>query len=307
MNLSLFEYDEFRYYAFGLNAGVSNLLTNGLTLGGKKTLGKITQPVNSYTRFPEYYYFEKAIREYLSTIPPGRRIRILDVGSPKMLGLYLASTIPCEVTLTDISELNVDEYRAMWRGLEPKAIGGADFLLQDARSLQFDDAEFDVVYSMSVIEHIEGDSGDSKAARELLRVLKPGGLVILSVPFGTKYIEQQRIGFSGAARRMANQQAYFFQRIYDLPAFESRILSQLRSLDQTSFVTTWRTHKWLTSGFGALSENLRGLLGFCNPFLSALANRSDVGISNGFDVEYGAFHEARDLYGDLIMMGRKPG
>jgi SAM-dependent methyltransferase len=306
MNLSLFEYDEFRYYAFGINAGVSNLLTNGLTLGGKKTLGKITQPVNSYTRFPEYYYFEKTIREYLLTLPPERRIRILDVGSPKMFGLYLAFTTRCEVNLTDISELNVDEYRAMWRGLKPKAKGEAVFLLEDARSLQFDDAEFEVIYSMSVIEHIEGDSGDSKAAGELLRVLKPGGLLILSVPFGTKYIEQQRIGFSGAARKMADQESYFFQRIYDLPALESRILSQLRSLQQTSFVTIWRKHKWLTSGFGALSENLRGLLGFCNPLLSALANRSATGISNRFDVEYGAFHQARDLYGDLIMTGRKP-
>ena len=304
--MSLFEYDEFRYYGFGITAGISNLLTNGLSLGGKKTIGKITQPVNSYTRFPEYYYFEKAIREYLSTLPLERKVRILDVGSPKLLGLYLAFTTRWEVTLTDISELNVDEYRSMWRGLKPKAQGDADFLLQDARSLQFDDAEFDVIYSMSVIEHIEGDSGDSKAASELLRVLKPGGVLILSVPFGTKYIEQQRIGFSGAARRMANQHAYFFQRIYDLPAFESRILSQVPSLDQTSFVTIWRTHKWLTRGFASLSENLRGLFGFCNPFLSALANRSEIGISNGFDVEYGAFHQARDLYGDLIMTGRKP-
>jgi SAM-dependent methyltransferase len=302
----LFEYDELKYYGFGVRAGLSNLVINGLSLGGKKTIGKITQPVNSYTRFPEYYYFEKAIREYLPTPLPERRIRILDVGSPKLLGLYLAFTTRCEVTLTDISELNVDEYRSMWRGLKPKAKGDADFLLQDARSLQFGDTQFDVIYSMSVIEHIEGDSGDSKAARELLRVLKPGGLLVLSVPFGTKYIEQQRIGFSGAARRMANQQAYFFQRIYDLPAFESRILSQLRSLDQTSFVTIWRTHKWLTSSFGSLSENLRGLFGFCNPFLSALANRSEIGISNGFDVEYGAFHQARDLYGDLIITGRKP-
>jgi ubiquinone/menaquinone biosynthesis C-methylase UbiE len=302
----LFEYDELKFYGFGVRAGLSNLVSNGLSLGGKKTIGKIAQPVNSYTRFPEYYYFEKAVRDYLSTLPLERKVRMLDVGSPKMLGLYLAFTTRCEVTLTDISELNVDEYRCMWRGLKPKAKGDADFLLQDARSLQFEDAEFDIVYSMSVIEHIEGDSGDSKTARELFRVLKPGGLLILSIPFGTKYIEQQRIGFSGAARRMANQQAYFFQRIYDLPVFESRILSQLRSLDQTSFVTIWRTHQWLTSSFGSLSENIRGLFGFCNPFLSALANRSEIGISNGFDVEYGVLHQAQDLYGDLIMTGRKP-
>ena len=160
--MSLFPHREARYYSFALRAGVANLLSNGFLLGAKKTIGKITQPINAYSRFPEYYWFDSAVRRRLLTVPTGTRLKVLDVGSPKMLGLYLGVNTTAELILTDISELNVDEYQVMWRGLEGKAKGKIMFSLADARSLQFRDAEFDVVYSMSVVEHIEGEDGDSR-------------------------------------------------------------------------------------------------------------------------------------------------
>src|SRR5690242_20298390 len=58
--MSFFRYQEPRYYFFGLKAGLRNLLQNGFALGAKRTLGKIAQPINWYTRFPEYYYFDRA-------------------------------------------------------------------------------------------------------------------------------------------------------------------------------------------------------------------------------------------------------
>jgi len=301
----LFPHNEFKYSSFGVHAGVSNLLCNGLRLGIKKTVGKITQPINIYSRFPEYYWFDAAIRNYLLTVPAGRRPKVLDVGSPKMFGLYLAKRLGLEVTLTDISELNVDEYQVIWRGLERKAKGKAVFSLQDARSLQFSDGEFDIVYSMSVVEHIEGEAGDSQAIRELFRVLKPGGLLVLSVPFGSRYVEQKRIGFAGAVRKMDDQHTYFFQRIYDQPAFEQRILQPAHELDQVNLTTVRRKHRWMSRSFALLGENVRGVLGFVNPLLSAAMNRSTDGMDSAFPVDYGDVHTARDVYGDLIMSGRK--
>jgi SAM-dependent methyltransferase len=303
--MALFPYDELKYYSFGLRAGVSNLFDNGLKLGAKKTFGKIAQPINSYTRFPEYYFFDKAIRESLRSAPTDRPTRILDVGSPKMMGLYLAFNTRAEFDLTDISELNVDEYRLMWRGLEPKARGKARFSIQDARSLPFEDGKFDIVYSMSVIEHIEGAAGDTQAVGEFIRVLRPGGLLILSVPFGNRYAEQQRVGFSYTVGETGHSQAHFFQRIYDQPALENRVLRHAGKLEQVSLTTVGRKNQWMSRSFSSLGENARGVLGFVNPMLSAAGNRTFPGMNSSFPVEYGEVLSAHDVYGDLIMKGRK--
>jgi SAM-dependent methyltransferase len=49
----------------------------------------------------------------------------------------------------------------------------------DARELPFDDATFDVVVSMSSIEHFGGPGGIRRSAAEIGRVLKPGGYAFL--------------------------------------------------------------------------------------------------------------------------------
>jgi ubiquinone/menaquinone biosynthesis C-methylase UbiE len=301
----MFPHHEFKFYSFGLRAGLSNLRNNGTRLGVKKTLGKITQPINAYSRFPEYCWFDSAISNFLNSAPR-QKLKILDVGSPKMLGLYLAQKKQIKIMLTDISEINVDEYEVMWKALEERARGEASFSLQDARALQYQDAEFDIVYSMSVIEHIEGADGDARAIREMLRVLKPGGLLALSVPYGAHYMEQQRIGFSGAARKTGDQRTYFFQRIYDPAAIQQRILQPAAGFRDVTLTTISRTNQWLGRAFGSLSENVRGALGFVNPFLSLAINRSSKGMNDFSRVTYGEIHSARDVYGDLILTGRKP-
>jgi len=295
---------ELRYYLFGLRAGLSNLFSNGLELGARKTAGKILQPINSYTRFPEYYWFDQAIMGHLAGMPAGARPRVLDVGSPKALGLYLGVNTAAELTLTDIDKVNIGEYQVMWKALRKRAKGTVAFLLQDARRLEFAAASFDIVYSMSVLEHVEGESGDTAAVRELLRVLKPGGLLVLSVPFGSAYIEQNRTGFSGAARKTGDQKVYFFQRIYGPAELESRIMAPLTGLKRVEVTTFQRTRPWISRSFGSMGENLRGLLGGMNPWLSAIGNRSVQGVQP-FPTQYGEFHSAKDVYGDVIVRGVK--
>jgi len=303
--MAVFPYNEIKYYSFGLRAGLASLFKNGLTLGLKKIAGKILQPINAYTRFPEYYYFDSAIQKYLHDVPGDRELKILDVGSPKTLGLYLAAKTPAALTLTDISELNVDEYRIMWRSVESDAKGKAEFSLQDGRALSYADGEFDVVYSMSVIEHIDGEAGDGQAVQEMIRVLKPGGLLLLSVPYGSRYVEQKRVGFSGAVRETNDLQTYFFQRIYDQPAFEKRILASAAGLEQITLTTIWRRNLWIPAILGKIGTSFRGLLGFMNPLFSAMVNRSRAGMDTAFTVKYGSTHRAGDIYGDMIVAGRK--
>jgi len=49
----------------------------------------------------------------------------------------------------------------------------------DILDLPFNDNEFDIVFCNHVLEHIEDDS---KAMKELFRVMKPGGMGIFQVP-----------------------------------------------------------------------------------------------------------------------------
>jgi SAM-dependent methyltransferase len=302
--MRLFPNDELRYYFFGLQAGLKSLRVNRLQLGLRKTLGKITQPINAPSRFPEYHRFASVISGFIRESAE-RPVRILDVGSPKLLGLYLGHATRAALTLTDITDLNLAEYRLMWRALQPAALGNVDFSLQDARALQFGAATFDVVYSMSVLEHVEGEAGDTQAVAELLRVLKPGGLLVLSVPFGSTYVEQTRLGVVGAARRTGDRREYFFQRIYDERAFRRRILAALGGLIGVEVTTVARRHAWLARGVGRLGENVRGALGFMNPVLSMAINTSRAGIDHGFVTHYGTLHSASDVYGDLILSGRR--
>ncbi len=301
----IFPFREIDYYLFGVGAGIRNLLGNSFSIGLRKTVGKISQPISSYTRFPEYYCMDRAITEYVGESRGSKPARILDIGSPKCFGLYLADKLEVEVEMTDVSRLNLDEYSLMSKSLAARAKGHVHFSTQDARALDYEDSTFDIVYSMSVIEHIEGEQGDSESIREMVRVLKPGGLLLLSVPFGKKYVEQLRRGFAHAVEKTRDQSLYFFQRIYDRTALENRILSALGGLQVRSEWTIWRESNLPVRAFKELGENAQGLLGFLNPLLSRWCNRCASGVVDDIPSRYGEIHSATDSYGDFVFVGEK--
>jgi SAM-dependent methyltransferase len=80
--------------------------------------------------------------------------------------------------------------------LRIKPIRGVTTCVGDARKLPFGDGAFDVVFCISTIEHIgldnsnwnalgiRGTGGDAMALHEMLRVVRPCGRVLLTVPFG---------------------------------------------------------------------------------------------------------------------------
>jgi SAM-dependent methyltransferase len=57
------------------------------------------------------------------------------------------------------------------------------FHRMDGRRLGFDEATFDIAYSLSSIEHIGGLDGAISALLEMRRVLKPGGIVALATEY----------------------------------------------------------------------------------------------------------------------------
>lgn len=302
-------YHEYRWYGLGLRIGLLNLLRNGNALGARKTLGKIFQPVNSYTRFPEYHFFEYFLTDHLRTATQTTAM-VLDVGSPKLFGLGLARDYPFEARLTDITRMNLDEYATMWRAIAEGAAGKAHFEQQDARELTYNDGQFDVVYSMSVIEHIECIEEGTSAIREMWRVLKPGGLLVLSVPFGRHYTAQHTTGFAYTDNDVIDDQRYFFQHIYDQQALQTRILEPLSAAEDLQLITIYRRNSFMTPLYHklrqALGENINGLLGFLNPLISKVLNCHVNRIDTNFHDDYTSIQSLKDICADAVIVCRKP-
>jgi SAM-dependent methyltransferase len=302
--MKIFRYDELAYYRFGLTLGASNILRNGLRLGPKKTFGKVLQPVNSYTRFPEYHFLGRYIERHLRSFGSGKSAKILDVGSPKCFGLYLAFHFDIEICLTDLDTPSVEEAQVLWSSIKHRAKGKAVFSIQDVRGLNYPSESFDIVYSMSVVEHVEGETGDSDSIREMIRVLKPGAPLLVTVPVGERYVEQDRIGFQGAARETGNGRRYFFQRIYTPLTAQQRIFNAAPNAKLQRAVTISRRNGLLSKLYRHIGTDMRGALGCLNPVLSAALNDSHEGVCP-VRSNYGDLHSKSDVYGDLMLAWRK--
>src|SRR5580693_6712577 len=137
---------EVNYYSFGLELGARNLFHNGFALGLRKSFGKLLQPINSYTRIPEYEFMGSWIEAYAKR----GRVKILDVGSPKCFGLGLAHRLNAEVHMTDIDQASVEEALILCAAMREKSSGKAEFSVADGRKLDYPDESFDIVYAMSV-------------------------------------------------------------------------------------------------------------------------------------------------------------
>lgn len=102
--------------------------------------------------------------------------KILDVGSGTgRYGVMFAKDFPhAQVTVTDILEEALDVGRALAAEL---GVPNVEFAKEDALRMSFPDESFDVVFCDVVLQHIPNNQD---ALREILRVLKPGGTLIVS-------------------------------------------------------------------------------------------------------------------------------
>lgn len=239
------------FYLFGFFLGIRNIFYNGFKLGLKKTVGKILQPINHPSRFVEHFM----IWRHLSHLGTSRSC-ILDVSSPKLLALFLANRQNNFITTTDLLAEYLRESQVL------------SVLLRDRKSrLAFESSDacllchpancFDAVYSISVIEHIPNE-GDRIAVKELMRVVKPGGLLLFTVPFGPVF--REHYGNCDVYERKYIGKPVFIFRTYDL----THLKDLLHALDQTAALEELIGICEITSYskvFDRLHENLRGLLG----------------------------------------------
>lgn len=158
-------------------------------------------------------------------VRPGEKV--LDIGSPKLPSLFIWYRLGAEVYATDLFPYFFEEYSHYAERLNPPLSGPAYHIeQQDARCLRYPDCYFDKVYAISVLEHIE-DDGDSQAMREISRVLKPGGICCLTVPFAERYREST-IDYELYFKKSVNGKPVFFERHYDPESLQSRLVRPSR-------------------------------------------------------------------------------
>lgn len=126
--------------------------------------------------------------------------KILDVGSGN-------SILPFELASKGYEVYAIDSKRGFYKILHHSNF---TFVQGDIRKTDFPDNFFDIVTAVSSIEHIGlGSSNidlgkDKKATKEIARILKPGGMFLITVPFGKRGLYPSKDCPSW--------------RVYDLPA-----------------------------------------------------------------------------------------
>jgi ubiquinone/menaquinone biosynthesis C-methylase UbiE len=107
--------------------------------------------------------------------PAGRSFCEVGSGSGTLSGLL--ARMDGRITLVDVSPKSLAFAR---RHFEGQSLA-AHYALQDGLRLGFRDGSFDVVWNGGVIEHFT-DEGKIALIREMYRVVKPGGLLVITVP-----------------------------------------------------------------------------------------------------------------------------
>jgi SAM-dependent methyltransferase len=218
----------FGLYRTSVGLGVRHLLRKGYL---REAVVRIVVPLWP-TRYLELPWALRA----LAASPDER---LLDLGSSKLLAVALARR-GVHVTTVDELTSEIERWRALTEG-EPTL----EFLVADGRALPFPEASFDHATSISVLEHVTGDRGDAEALSELARCVRPGGRVLITLPYSrSAWIEYRNAPVyvdHGPADEVGEM--FFFQRWYDDEAVK-RLIAAVPALALQDCSVVRMTPNW---------------------------------------------------------------
>lgn len=194
-----------RCIALGLRALGSGDLRNAFQL--------IAFPMDSF-RYLEVDFARRAAREVMGG-------RYLDVSSPRLVPLMIIDecrSFQGELINPIVSDLDQTKEMVRSIGLERRCRARSAFI----EHAPFADASFDLITSISVIEHIPGDTA---AIMAMWRLLAPGGTLVVTVPCAQRYCDEYANLDEYQLLDKVDDGFVYWQRYYDEAALEQRIWS----------------------------------------------------------------------------------
>lgn len=118
---------------------------------------------------------KRRARRIIEELNPENGDRIVDLGCGTGYYLFLLSNLGVKLNLTgfDYDGEAINEVRSSAYGKDVRIVTG------DLHEMPFKDKSFDKAVMSEVLEHVKDDK---KVLQEVLRILKPGGILVISVP-----------------------------------------------------------------------------------------------------------------------------
>jgi ubiquinone/menaquinone biosynthesis C-methylase UbiE len=136
----------------------------------QQTLYESKNPTRRWLHCTRRDWIVAAIRRYL---PAGEK-KALEIGPGSGVYLAMLASLFDRVTATDIEDAYLDHAQRL-----ADAYPNLALLTDDITHSQLADASFDMILCSEVIEHVPDPES---ALKEMHRLLKPGGILILSTP-----------------------------------------------------------------------------------------------------------------------------
>ncbi len=173
--------------------------------------------------------------------------KLLDIGST--VGEMLYELLPKEI---EVNTLNINPQP------ENKNIKQHN---GDIRKTEFKDNTFNCITCVSTLEHIgvEGrygvqydKEGDIKAMKEMLRILKPGGRLILTVPYGAKDV----LPINKLYNKKRTDELFKGYKVVkkEYMKFNSRFKLWFKVNEEEAAKTKWLKERWYSLGLFVLEK-----------------------------------------------------
>ena len=140
--------------------------------------GYIDSTIDQYYRPIQGYFMRKRLELVLFLIGDKKVERILDVGYGG--GTFMPSLVKIARKVYGIDTLPKAQMEIVKKVLKKEGLG-AELSVGSIFNSPYKNNFFDIIVCVSVLEHFEGKELN-KAVREMYRILKPGGIIIMGFP-----------------------------------------------------------------------------------------------------------------------------